>query len=190
MGVFLIIDCGSSKVPKIEEAVSAAGQECVTIEPSDIAETELRIPMYSGIIISGAPILLTEVESAPYLQQFSPILNWSLPILGICFGHQILGMLHGAEVYRCDESRTDLDIEIKADHFLFENTSTTFNEDHCEAISVPEGWTNLASSSICQNEAMAHPSAPYYGVQFHPETSGTNGFQLLKNFCISCLPKA
>lgn len=185
MNPFLIIDCGSSKVPQIEATLRKLEFDSVTFRLSERATWSWTT--FSGIIVSGAPILLTEVSPEPHLKTFEFLLSQNLPILGICFGHQVLGMLHGSKVYRCDEARSDQEIDVLQEGILFDQRiNNTYNEDHCEAISLPSGWVHLAQSKVCENEAMKHPDLPLYGVQFHPETSGENGSVLLKNFCISC----
>ncbi|MEY3683114.1 MAG: hypothetical protein RLZZ289_1649, partial [Bacteroidota bacterium] len=88
-----VIDCGSQKTPaiayQIEEYID------VQIIPFlDLKQTDLS--PFEGIVISGAPILLTEIDPQPYLDTFRWILDENRPILGICFGHQIMGLLHGA----------------------------------------------------------------------------------------------
>ena len=181
----LVVDCGSTKVPLFSEKLNSFNQECDQVKLNDFNEASLN--GYNKLIISGAPILVTEIDPKPYLNRFSFITSLEIPILGVCFGHQILGMLHGATAIRCKEAREDMHIDLLDSSPLFHEISDfRFNEDHCEAISVPHSWKHLASSSICTNEAMEHTTKPWYGVQFHPESSGHNGTQLLKNFCISC----
>ncbi|MFT7611436.1 MAG: GMP synthase (glutamine-hydrolyzing) [Parvicellaceae bacterium] len=185
MSQILIIDCGSTKVPLFESTLKSFSQNCTIVRLSDFKVSSL--PAYSGIIISGAPILVTEIDTAPYLEQFSFLKEYTNPVLGVCFGHQILGMTYGASSLTCEPARTDQMVIKEMESPLFEGISEfIFNQDHCEAISIPDDWNLLASSSICTNEAMEHPSKLLYGVQFHPETSGENGLRLLKNFCKSC----
>lgn len=181
--MFIVVSCGSTKTPEIAEMVKSVGYDAQIIEMSEA--TAEAVKGAQGIIISGAPILPTEVDPTPYLKQFEFVQTTALPVLGICFGHQIIGMLHGAKISRCKEDRDWQDIEILQDHFLFEGLerTTSFNEDHCEQITLPDGFSHLASSKIAFNEAMAHPTKPIFGVQFHPEVSGEAGRVLLRNFC-------
>jgi GMP synthase (glutamine-hydrolysing) len=104
--------------------------------------------------------------------------------LGICFGHQILGMVYGASIARQKEDRSWQEIEIIQDSELFENFGKTvlMVEDHCESISVPPHFNLLASSDACVNEAMQHQEKKMFGVQFHPEVSGDNGEKIITNF--------
>lgn len=142
---------------------------------------------FAGIIISGAPILITEVEQRPYLELFSFLEDINIPVLGICFGHQMLGLIHGASGIKCTESREDIKVRFSEKSVIWQETGHfIFNEDHCEAIGLPNDFQLLASSNICDVEGMRHNNKPLYGVQFHPETSNANGIKLLINFCKSC----
>jgi len=102
----------------------------------------------------------------------------------ICFGHQVIGMLYGAQVTIGKEDRSLRQLEILQENRLFEGLSGdhVFQEDHTEEVALPEHFIHLASSSHCFNEAMMHRELPMYGVQFHPESSADAGERLLKNF--------
>jgi GMP synthase (glutamine-hydrolysing) len=113
------------------------------------------------------------------------IKTYDKPILGICFGHQLLGLLHGASVSLQREDRDKQWIEVIAHNPLFDDLENPMEmqEDHCESISVPPGFVLSATSDATVNEAMHHKSKPFFGVQFHPEVSGPQGDLLLANFC-------
>ena len=179
--MILIINCGSTKSPHILDHCLRHA-EAKMIDLTHFTSKDLQ--GITALVISGAPILVTEVETDPYLNQFDFLKTFKLPVLGICFGHQILGMIHGANASRCDEDRTWQKISTLSDHFLFKNLSPDFDmiEDHCECIDLPKEFNLLASSTICQNEVMIHQSKPYVGVQFHPEVSEDNGVQFFDNF--------
>jgi GMP synthase (glutamine-hydrolysing) len=179
----LIINCGSSKVPFIEENVARAGVRFHTV-----LLTELKnIEGYAVIIVSGAPILLTEADTLPYLEKAKIIFSDpKMPVLGICFGHQLMGIYHGAEVSRCKEDRAWQEITIHQKNALVNAGKARYMEDHCECISFPTGFLHLGSSTTCDNEMMKHPANAWYGVQFHPEVSEKAGFDLIANFIGLC----
>ena len=183
--MMLIIDCGSQKTPFIEEAVDLE-MDFKTIGLWNVEEKDSIDCL--GIVISGAPILITEVDNQPFLDQLAWIKNLQIPVLGICFGHQILGLLHGARAARQKEDRDWQLIEALESHPLLAKLPTEFEmmEDHCESISVPHDFVLLAVSDACVNEAMYHKTKPFYGVQFHPEVSGNQGSIIIENFVNIC----
>ena len=187
--MILIINCGSQKTPYIEQAVDLQ-MDYKTIGLWDAKSDSLGDAI--GIIISGAPILVTEVDNIPYIEQLAWILNAKVPIFGICFGHQILGIMHGASPSIQKEDRDWQTIESIEDHPIFNKLPTEFEmvEDHCESISIPRGFKLLAVSDACINEAMYHAHKPWIGVQFHPEVSGNMGTTILENFVDICVKHA
>lgn len=187
--MILIVDCGSQKVPYIEEQVD---QLCDFKTVSLFDSTKENLSEYVGVVISGAPILITEVDTQPYLNALSWVKDSPIPVLGICFGHQMLGMLHGALPSRQREDRDWQVIESLLESPLFDKLPAEFEmmQDHCECISIPPGFDLIASSDACINEAMQHKNKALYGVQFHPEVSGNTGHILMENFVNICLNRS
>ena len=182
----LIIDCGSSKVVDIEKQLDAINITFKTKKWNSLTARESN--NFGGIIISGAPILITEINPKPYLKALDFLKTYKNPVLGICFGHQLLGILHGAKVSLCKEDRNWQEIIIEQSSTLFNYIRKPYRmvEDHTEEVTLPEGFKLLATSKVCKNEAMQHKIKPLFGVQFHPEVSERGGLQLLKNFCKTC----
>ncbi len=182
----VIIDCGSSKVPDIHKCLTElnADVEVVKLEESDSE----RLSKAKGVIISGAPVLLTQTDTSQYLGRFDWVDDFENPILGICFGHQILGLLDGADIKLVDETRIAQEINIVTSSSLFNelNEEVIMGEDHCEEITLPKNYKLIANSASCKVEAMQHKFKQIFGVQFHPEVSGIQGLKLLKNFVKTC----
>jgi len=183
--MILLLDCGSSKTPYIasviDEYMDVTTAPILDFDPSTLSQ-------FSGIVISGAPILVTEQDTSVFLKAISWIKETSTPVLGICFGHQLIGLSFGAEAYRMREDRDWQTIEAYEECPLLDKLPTEFEmmEDHCETISVPPGFELVASSDVCVNEIMQHKEKPIYGVQFHPEVSGNYGAVLIGNFVNLC----
>lgn len=186
--MILIIDCGSKKSSAILSIVKDKGHEASLVSLDNFTSESIDNSVL-GLIISGAPILLTELDPAPYIKQFNFLKSISIPVLGICFGHQILGLVHHASVMRCLDARTRQLIEVSKAIPLFTGIKNhKFMQDHCESISCPDGFDLIATSTNCEVEAIQHQTKKLYGVQFHPEASDSQGEQLIANFLsITCL---
>lgn len=180
--MFTVIDCGSEKSPAIQSVLKRNGAMVQTI---GLEQLDGKDPApKEALVISGAPILLTETDPRPFLAALKFLLTREKPVLGICFGHQVLGMLYGAEINPCEAARTWLDIELLNTHPLLHGLSnpTRMMQDHTEHISLPPHFQLLGHSAISPVEAMAHEGKPLYGLQFHPEVSDDAGAVLLDNF--------
>lgn len=177
-----IVDFGSSKTPQIKACVEPF-VPCEVVSDREFNE-KLGLDA-SGLILSGAPILLSQIDYSSYLERYAWLKNYPKPLLGICFGHQLLGLLNQASVALQREDREMQWIEVIAKNPLWENIENPvlMQEDHCESISVPRNFVLSAASDPTVNEAMHHESLPQFGVQFHPEVSGKAGEQLIENFC-------
>lgn len=183
--MIVIIDCGSSKTPLIESIIYEFMDTRVV--PLFEFQRELHTDAL-GFVISGAPILITEVDTEPYLKQFEWLKTETVPVLGICFGHQMLGLTFGALSNRQREDRDWQVIAVIADCPLFDKLPEEIElmEDHCEAVSIPKDFIHTAVSDATVNEGMMHQTLPLYGVQFHPEVSGNHGVIILENFVHIC----
>ncbi len=183
--MIVILDCGSNKVPYIEEIVDQF-MDFKTVPFLEFHPDQ--VPVAKGVIISGAPLLITEIDMEKYLMASTWIKKYDKPLLGICFGHQIIGLQYGAFGSKIKEDRDWQEIEQLETDSLFSRMPTVFQmmEDHCEVISIPAGFTLLASSDASINEGMRHKDKYVFGVQFHPEVSGNMGSVLIENFINIC----
>lgn len=177
-----IIDCGSSYISNLMQITQELGDSAKTIPLGDISHTNMS--EFSHIIISGSPALITKIDTQAYIDQFAFIKDSNIPILGICNGHQVIGLLYGAQISMGPKVNKIENISILKEGDLFrgvENNSL-FQEEHCEYITLPKDFTLLATSASGENEAMQHTYKAIFGVQFHPEASGEPGKQVIKNF--------
>ena len=185
--MILVIDCGSDKSPYIEQIID----EFIDAKSCKLLDFKLKdLNDIKGVVISGAPILITDVDPAPYIQKLTWIKTTSIPVLGICFGHQIIGLLHGAFAQKMAPARDWEEISSFEASSLLNRLPVDFEmmQDHCETISIPPGFELVASSDSCVNEMMQNKDQTLFGVQFHPEVSGNFGRVLLENFVKICSP--
>ena len=152
-----------------------------------ITPEEIRSADYRGIIFTGGPNSVYDPESPHYDPR---ILELQIPILGICYGAQLLAFLAGGTVSSADSGseygKTVLSVK---DHPLFQDIpeKSTCWMSHTDFISSPpEGYQVIASTEKCPCAAMANDSKRLYGVQFHPEVTHTEfGTRILQNFLFS-----
>jgi GMP synthase-like glutamine amidotransferase len=178
-----LVDCGSPKLPEVAAVLRDAGCKLQTVHLADANQTNWS--QAQAVVISGGPSLFTDPVQGPLLkEQTAFVKELTQPVLGICLGHQALGLAHGAEVNRGPACRQPLEIELIKEHPLLDSLAnpSLFGEDHTEGISLPQGYTLLGRSAVYPVEIMAHDGLKRYGVQFHPEISGEPGRRLMRNF--------
>ncbi len=182
-----IIQCGTMYLDIFQKRMHELECPFRIIELADVGRSDFGL--FSGIIISGGPTLLTQVDRQEFLEPFRFVREANVPILGVCLGHQIIGLLHGADIYHGDKIKKKENIEFVTEDALFADvkTNSPFQESHSEHITLPDGFVLLAKSRSCGNEAMKHRQKKIYGVQFHPEASGDCGRVVLGNFARMCL---
>ena len=154
------------------------------IKPFDTPIDEIRAQGYKGIIFTGGPNSVYD-ESSPH---YSPeILDMGVPVLGICYGCQLMAYMRQGEVSSCEKSEYGkIDIDVKAESKLFKGVPerNVVWMSHTDYISrVPEGFKVTAASADCPCAAMENESESLYAVQFHPEvTHSEYGKVILRNF--------
>jgi len=154
------------------------------ILPHTITASELKLKNVPAIILSGGPSSVYE-ENAPQID--TSILNMGIPILGICYGLQLLIAKNGgnvahkgqgeygfAEIHKVDESPLFKNIE---------NETQVWMSHGDEIDSLGNGFEIIAKSSNDVIAAIHHKDQPLYGVQFHPEVMHTlEGETIISNF--------
>ena len=139
----------------------------------------------TGIILTGGPNSVYKEGSPRYDPK---LFELGIPILGICYGAQLMTYLLGGKVETAPVSEyghTDVDI-VKGDDILFRGVSpkTVCWMSHTDYIAqAPEGFTVTASTNVCPFAAASCPEKKLYFVQFHPEVAHTaEGMTMLGNF--------
>ncbi|TGJ84827.1 hypothetical protein E0Z10_g3907 [Xylaria hypoxylon] len=146
-----------------------------------------------GIVLSGGPSSVYD-EGAPSVDP--TIFDLGIPILGICYGCQLLAwLINGKNVARGEAreyGETDLTIHNVgspngADRLFegFGDTLHVFMSHFDKLMHLPEGFVTIASTNNTTYAGIAHQSKPIFGIQLHPEISHTNrGTEILANFAI------
>ncbi len=180
----LVMDFGAQYVQLIVRKVREQ-QVYSEIRPASMTLEEALAEKPRGIILSGGP----NSVYAPGAPTIDPaILEAGIPVLGICYGQQLLAHVLGGEVGRDQQEREygHVPIDIVEPDILFkgvESRTSTWMSHGDKVTQVPPGFKVLATSSNSPVAAMADPQRKLYGVQFHPEVHHTAcGKQLLRNF--------
>lgn len=179
----LIIDFGSQYTQLIARRIREAKVFCEIVSHRLSAES-IRAKKPSGIILSGGPDSVYQ-EGAPILEL--EILNLRIPILGICYGMQLMAHLLNGEVERGEQreyGRTPMRITRKDKLFMELDEEQLVWMSHGDRIaSVPEGFQATGCSEFNPIVSMSNPERKMYGIQFHPEVIHTeHGMEIIRNF--------
>lgn len=176
--VVLVVDFGAQYAQLIARRVREASVYSVIV-PHTITAAEVAERAPAGIIFSGGPASV-HVEGAPRIDP--GVLELGIPVLGICYGAQLLAQELGGRVEktgRGEYGRTDL--TWSADSSLSDETgSEPVWMSHFDAIvAAPEGFAVTASTPDAPVAVMEAPDRGLYGVQYHPEVVHSPGGQAL-----------
>jgi GMP synthase (glutamine-hydrolysing) len=181
----LILDFGSQYTQLIARRIREAKVYC-EIYPFNLSLKEIRAFAPKGIVLSGGPASIYN-QDAPMTGP--EILELNVPVLGICYGMQVLVRLLGGTVLKADDreyGHAMMKVEDDFDLFsgLEKGGALRVWMSHGDRIEkLPAGFRTIASSQNSPVAAMADISKKYFGVQFHPEVAHTEkGFTILKNF--------
>ena len=181
----VIIDFGSQFTQLIARKVRELGVYSEIINFKKIKNLT-KNKFIKGIILSGGPLTVTNKKTA---KLDASILNLKIPILGICYGHQILSKNLGGKVKSSKKrefGRAVLKSISKSTitkNFFKKKTNLVWMSHQDIVSKIPEGFKKIASSTNSKFAIISNEKKKYYGIQFHPEVSHTkNGKILIKNF--------
>ena len=182
----IVLDFGGQYNQLIARRVRECGVYC-EVKPYTTSLADLRAMNPIGIIFTGGPNSVY-LEESPHVDP--DIFTWGVPILGICYGCQLMAHTLGGRVTAAQE---DSAREYGKTETWFETACRLFkglpsagitwmsHGDYMEK--VPEGFALVARSGACPNVAIADEARGFYGVQFHPEVNHTeHGVDMIRNF--------
>ena len=178
----LVLDFGGQYNQLIARRVREAGVYSVVKSYKTPLE-EIKAAGYKGIIFTGGPNSVYE-ETSPHYDK--GVLELGIPVLGICYGAQLMAWLSGGKVESADREYGKTNVTVTTDSLLFAEMDAEQQcwMSHTDYISsVPQGFTINATTPHCACAGMEDTARKLYAVQFHPEVMHTlNGEQMLKNF--------
>ncbi|EDN01000.1 GMP synthase (glutamine-hydrolyzing) domain protein [Pseudoflavonifractor capillosus ATCC 29799] len=182
----VVLDFGGQYNQLIARRVRECGVYC-EVKPYTTPLEQIKAMAPIGIIFTGGPNSVYD-EKAPHVDP--EIFNLGIPVLGICYGCQLMAHTLGGQVTAAqDDSARE-----------YGKTETYYNTDckifkglpsqgiswmsHGDYMAkVPQGFDLVAHSDACPNVAIADESRGFYGVQYHPEVNHTeNGVAMIRNF--------
>jgi len=186
LGKILIIDFGSQFTQLIARRVREIGvfSEIVSHKKIKLKDIDQTI---KGIILSGGPLNVYQINKYSFDKK---ILQLSIPVLGICFGHQILSKLNGGKVKQSKHREFGLaniykkNNSLLTTNFFKKNNTKKVWMSHADQVSkIPKHFRVVASSTNSKFAIVEDKIKKFYGVQFHPEVTHTeNGKKIISNF--------
>ncbi len=180
----LILDFGSQFTQLIARRIREERVYCEIHPPTrDLAWIRAWAP--TGVILSGGPSSVYD-EGVPTIEK--ELLESGLPILGICYGMQLIAHLEGAKVHRGKREYGRAELSVSSDQGLFAgfdaSEGTTVWCSHGDHVDEPPaGYERLASTASLPTAAFRARDREIWGVQFHPEVAHTvRGDEILSNF--------
>ena len=182
----LIIDFGSQFTQLIARRIRESGVYSEIISHKKVKNKNIDNSI-KGIILSGGPLNVYQINKYSFDKK---IIENQIPVLGICFGHQILSKLNGGRVKQSKYREFGLaNIRKKRESILIKNFFNKKNINkvwmsHADQVSkLPKNFNVIASSQNSKFAIIENKKKNFYGVQFHPEVTHTeNGKKLINNF--------
>lgn len=185
----LVIDNYDSFVFNLVQYLQQLGAECTVLRNDAVAVTQAAY--YDGVLISPGPG--TPEKAGISVEMIRYCAEHAIPLLGVCLGHQAIGVAFGATVSRAPE-------------LLHGKTSLVYHSEEGLLVDLPSPFTATRYHSLCVEKesvpdtllvtsttdsglvmSMQHTTLPIQGVQFHPESVLTeHGHKMLANWLVMC----
>ena len=181
--VVLILDFGGQYNQLIARRVREEGVYS-EIVPYNISIEKIKDINPKGIIFTGGPASVY-LEDAPKLDK--EIFSLGIPILGICYGMQLMAYTLGGEVSRASKREYGVtSVKINNNSLLFDSFKRTnkFLMSHTDYVSkLPKGFKRIGYADSCKYAGIEDVNNKLYGIQFHPEVNNSvNGNIVIRNF--------
>ena len=179
----IVLDFGGQYNQLIARRVRECNVYC-EVKPYTMPLEEIKALNPKGIIFTGGPNSVYE-ETSPHIAK--EIFEMGIPILGICYGSQLMAYTLGGKVETAPVSEYGhTEVEVDNSDIIFEGVSpkTVCWMSHTDYISeAPEGFKVTAKTPVCPVAAMSCDEKKFYATQFHPEVMHTTeGMKMLSNF--------
>jgi para-aminobenzoate synthetase component 2 len=185
----LVVDNYDSFVFNLVQYLQQLGAECTVVRNDAVAAEEAS--KYDGVLISPGPG--TPEKAGISVEMITYCAEHSIPLFGVCLGHQAIGVAFGATVSRAPE-------------LLHGKTALVYHQQEGVLADIPSPFTATRYHSLCVEKdsvpstlhitgttdsglvmSMEHTTLPIQGVQFHPESVLTeHGHQMLANWLVMC----
>ncbi len=184
MDKIAVLDFGGQYCHLISRRIRDFGVSAEVMPPNTPTKSLLRDKSIKGIILSGGARSVYEKNAPKFDRQ---ILNLSIPILGICYGHQLIAHLMGGKVISGKSGEYGLmKLNIRKAEGILAHLGKSRNVwmNHRDIVaSLPKAFSVIASAEHSKIAAFTNKKQKNFGVQFHPEVSHTEkGDQILNNF--------
>ncbi|MFA6389761.1 MAG: glutamine-hydrolyzing GMP synthase, partial [Patescibacteria group bacterium] len=186
-----ILDYGSQYTHLISRAVREL-EVLAKIYPHDVPAAELHDA--AGIILSGGP---QAVYAKDAILVDPEIFKLGVPILGVCYGHQLMSHMLGGKVQAAESlaggefGRTKIQLASNDQKFIspifkdITDNTTVWMSHGDTVVKMPDGFSVIAKTQDCPIAAMADEKRKFYGFQFHPEVvHSEEGHKMIKNFVL------
>ncbi|MGB4267145.1 MAG: glutamine-hydrolyzing GMP synthase, partial [Limnochordia bacterium] len=179
----LVLDFGGQYNQLIARRVREANVYCEVL-PYNVSVEKILSRNPKGLIFTGGPASVMD-QNAPKCDP--EIFDLGIPILGICYGMQLMAAVLGGTVDRASAGEYGkVEITLKTDNALFadiEAETSCWMSHTFQVAEMPAGFEVLAKTRNCAVAAMGNAEKKLYGVQFHPEVLHTEkGQEIIKNF--------
>ena len=163
---------GRERVLALERCLRGNGAEVVPAELKDV--TPGKFDSYDGVVLSGSPDMMTHPRTVmKFRPEVEAVMDSRAPMLGVCFGHQLMAQAFGGEVVKDLRGVKEMvETKVLREDPLFDRlpTSLILMESRHEVVrTLPDGFSLLARSATSRIAAMKHPGRLLYGIQSHPE---------------------